>query len=221
MQRSASRRTALLAALGGAALVVAAIHGPVGRAIGGRLAGCPLARGGATPEQVDRARRIAAAPPDSSHAPRAPSRQAFGFTLDVTTSDDVHAWARRAHVDCEDARAGLVRCTHVPDALGVVDELALAFDANGRLVNVTTFRAHLEPEAAAATARAIAAALASRLGPPTTSAGDFDGTDLATPGVAGLATISYRFADYVVDVTTMNLARSGPSIREHYMSAAD
>lgn len=220
MPRATFRAGAAIA--GAAAVVVAAIHGPLGRAVGGRLAGCPLGGGRGTPAQVDRARQIAVAAPgssDTSPAPRAPSRPAFGFALDATTLDEVHAWARRERVDCEDLREGLVRCTHVTDAVGVVDELALAFDATGRLVNVTTFRSHLDPEAAATMARAIAARLAGRLGPPTASAGAFDGTDLSTPGVAGLATVSYRFADYVADVTAMTLAHEGPSIREHYMSA--
>jgi hypothetical protein len=131
----------------------------------------------------------------------------------------VRAWARSARVGCEDARADLVTCAHVPAAAGTIDELALAFDAQGRLVNVTTLRTHMGATAAAAAAHAIAVSLGRELGPPTTSGGAFDGAHLAEPGVAGLASISYRFSDYVADVTAMNLPHSGSSVREHYMSA--
>jgi hypothetical protein len=172
-----------------------------------------------TPANRDQARRLAAAGQGDAH--RAPSRPAFGFLLDRTTLDEVRAWAQRARLECDDARANVVTCAHVPASTGIVDELTMAFDASGRLVNVTTYRTHLDAEAGAAMARSIAASLASELGPPTRSAGPFGGAELATPGVAGLSTISYRFADYIADVTVMNLAHTGVSLREHYMSAAD
>lgn len=217
MRRAASRAAIAAAALAIAALVaVAALHTRMGHSLSARLGGCPVASGKVSAEQRDRARKLASA--GSHGAPRAPARPAFGFALDVTTLGDVHAWARSEGLDCDDSGAGLVKCAHVPGPQGIVDELVMAFDGRDRLVNVTTFRTHLDPDTAAATARGIAASLAGALGPPTTSAGAFDGADLATPGLAGLATVSYRFSDYAADVTAMNLARSGPSIREHYMS---
>lgn len=43
----------------------------------------------------------------------------------------------------------------------------------------------------------------------------------ASSEVNSLATRSYRFRDYVADVTAMNLPSAGLALREHYMSARD
>jgi hypothetical protein len=36
-----------------------------------------------------------------------------------------------------------------------------------------------------------------------------------------MSSVSYRFRDYIAEVTAMNGPSSGPSVREHYMSARD
>jgi hypothetical protein len=177
-----------------------------------------------TPVEMDRARRmsVSAAPGTSS----APARPALAFALDVTTQRDVHAWAKGARVDCDDVHAGLVKCTDVPGgALGSqsrsVDELVLGFDVRGHLVNVTTLRQHLSPSQAADSAHDIAAALRTELGPSVHGTGGFDPAHLTRPGAYSTATMSYRFVDYVADLTAMNMGSSGISLREHYMSARD
>ncbi len=182
-----------------------------------------------TAAQTDAARHMGLAtnPVPSPLVGGAPARPALGFQLDVTTFADVHAWASRAHADCDDIRDGVVRCTDVsPSAVsrsateGRIDELVLAFNPHGRLVNVTTLRSHLKPGTAARAAQEIASALASKLG-TAKSDGGFDAGRLAKAGAESLGVVSYRFSDYVADVTAMNLPASGPSVREHYMSAND
>ena len=109
----------------------------------------------------------------------------------------------------------------LPSVQGPIDELALEFDPRERLVNMTTLRIHLTPQTASAQARAIVAALAAKLGPADRRAGDFEASTLGARSEESISTVRYRFADYVADVTAMNLPSSGPSIREHYMSARD
>jgi hypothetical protein len=225
---SKARRPAVVAA--GAVIVATGLvglaHAPFARSLLMSLGGCPMAGARMTAAQADRARHMAlgADRPTAS----APARPALVFALDSTTLDDARRWARREHVDCDDPRPGAIHCTGVrADALGLpatqgrVDELALEFDPDGRLVNMTTFRTHLRPAVASTEAHAIVASLAERLGPAARSAGDFAASSLGGPAARSISTVMYRFGDYVADVTAMNAPSSGPSIREHYMSARD
>lgn len=207
-------------------LAIGALHLPFARGVLMRVGGCPLAGARMTPAQMDVARQIAVA--GRLGATEAPARPALVFALDSTTLADVHSWAAREHVECDDVRAGLVKCTNVPPSAvgragleGTIDELALGFGARGRLVNVTTLRADLRPDAAARAAEDIVSSLAADLGAPAKTAGDFAIGHLAQPGAASLATRAYRYRDYVADVTAIHLPSSGLSLREHYMSAND
>ena len=74
---------------------------------------------------------------------------------------------------------------------------------------------------AARTAQGIVASLATKLGPAATRAGSFDAADLSRPTAESISTVSYRFADYVADVSSMSIGSSGSVVREHYMSARD
>jgi hypothetical protein len=222
VERRLLRRLAVgLAATVGA---VGLLHLPVARGLLARAGGCPLASAKMTPVEMDRARHVAAGAERGTNL--APARPALAFTLDVTTRAAVQAWADGARVSCDDVHAGLVKCTDVPKgAMGprapAIDELALGFDAGGHLVNVTTLRQHLTPSAAADAARGIDDALRAKLGPSTVATGGFDAAHLAQPGAYSTATATYRFADYVADVSAMNLGSSGTWVREHYMSARD
>jgi hypothetical protein len=212
--------------LGGATLLIGAMHMPFARGLLMRVGGCPLAGAKMTPAQMDTARHLAMA---ANHATtEARARPALGFALDATTLADVHTWAARTQADCDDVREGIVKCEHVaPKALGLaavegtIDELTLGFDARGHLVNVTTLRAGLRPDEAACSAQGIVSSLYGSLGVATESAGDFAATHLAQAGAASLATRSYRYRDYVADVTAMNFPATGLALREHYMSAND
>jgi hypothetical protein len=215
------------ASLGAATVAVGVMHAPFARPLLMRLGGCPMA-GRMTPVESENARHMGIA--SNRGTDEAPARPALGFTLDATTLDDVRAWAKREHVDCDEPRPGFVKCTDVPPSafgtaapmqLGNVEELALGFDTRARLVNVTTLRTHLDPTTGAREARDITAALEEKLGAPSQTAGSLDAAHLGGPAAASIGTVAYRFSDYYVDVTTMNLPSSGPSLREHYMSARD
>jgi hypothetical protein len=224
--RSKARHPAAVAA--GAVILamglVGLAHAPFARSLLMTVGGCPMAGARMTPAMAERARRIALA--TDRAALSAPARPALSFALDTTTRDEAHAWARREGIACEDPRPGLMTCARVePEAVGLpptggrIDELALEFDPRERLVNMTTFRTHLTPAVASAEARAIVASLADKLGPAEQRAGDFATSRLGGPAAGSISTVRYRFDDYVADVTAMNAPTSGPSIREHYMSA--
>lgn len=206
-------------------VAVGVLHTPLARPLLMRLGGCPMAGAHMTPAQMDTARSLAVS---ASRGTRiAPFRPALGFALDATTLPEVHAWAAREHVDCEDARAGFVTCSHVdpiaigrPAIEGAIDELDLGFDVRGHLVNVTTLRSHMRSDDAAKAARDMALWLSAKLGPADrANGGAFDARRLAVAGVDSLATVGYRYRDYFADVMAMNLPASGASVREHYMSA--
>ncbi|MDP8999140.1 MAG: hypothetical protein M3O46_03410 [Myxococcota bacterium] len=178
-----------------------------------------------TPAQMDAARGLAFATRKGDV--RSPARPALGFILGTTREQDIHRWANRAHLHCDDVRPGFVKCVNVPPETvgrspseGSIDELALGFDAQDRLANVTTLREHLDTARASRSSTEIASYLRGLLGPPERQGGGLDPTSLAAPGALGLATVSYRYSDYMAELAAMNLA-SGCSIREHYISAND
>jgi hypothetical protein len=227
MRTETGRRLGVAA--GTLAFAMAAIgiaHTPLVRPLLMRMGGCPMAGAKMTPKESENARHLALAVERGSTP--APARPAFGFLLDSTTASDVHAWATSTRVDCDDPRKGLIRCVHVPaSALGLpsgegaVDELALEFDGQSRLVNTTALRTHMTAASAASSARAIVSSLAAQLGPAGRRYGDFDAARLSTSGAFSISTVAYCYTDYVADVTTMNAPSGGPSVREHYMSARD
>src|SRR5580700_2708459 len=212
------RRT--LVAAGALALATAGIgvlHMPFARSLLMRVGGCPMAGARMTPREMEHARHIAL---EDERAPlAAPVRPSVGFALDTTSLAEVHAWADRAKVGCEDKHPGLVLCTNVqpasvglPAAEGVIDELALGFNERNLLVNETTMRMHLTPEGAERTAHAIVGALRGKLGAGK-SLGDFGARHLSGPTAESIATVTYRYADYVADVSAMNSPHSGLLIR--------
>ncbi len=223
-----NKRRLLIAAgaLGVAIGGIGVAHMPFARSLLMSMGGCPMAGARMTPAAAERARHMALG--SNRGAVPAPARPALGFNLDTTTLRDVKEWARREHVDCDDPRPGLLRCTDVrPAALGLaaadgkIDELALEFNVEERLVNTTTFRTHLNPGSAATEAQAIVSSLHEKLGPAQRHAGDFDAAHLSTSGAESISTVVYRYNDYVADVTAMNAPSGGPSIREQYISAKD
>ena len=221
LRRAAAALAGFLAV---ATAVIGVLHTPFARPLLMRLGGCPMYGKQMTAAQMDRARGLGVSGNRGTRS--APTRPALGFALDVTTLADVHAWANREHVDCEDVGAALVTCSHVtpvalgrPGVEGSIDELGLGFDVHGHLVNVTTLRTHMKSGDAANSARDVALLLSGALGPADKANGTFDANRLAVAGIDSLATVRYRYADYFADVTAMTLPASGASVREHYMSA--
>jgi hypothetical protein len=214
------------ATLGGTVAFIGALHAPFARGLLMRIGGCPTASAHMTSVEMDSARRVAVASDRATEA--ASTRPALGFTLDTTSESDVRAWAAREHASCEDVHPGLMKCADVParalgraEVEGTIDELALGFDRRGRLVNLTTLRSHLSPDQASRSAKDIATSLYGSLGVATRSAGSFTTEHLQKPGAASLGSLSYRYRDYVADVTALNLPSEGLALREHYMSAND
>jgi hypothetical protein len=227
---SRSKRSTLLRrGLGVAAGLLVSVfllHLPLLRGLVARFGGCPFANSQMTSVQMDTARHWALA--SRRGVGTAPVRPALGFFLDTTSENDVRQWAKGASIPCEDKRDGFIVCAGVPpQAIGrpasdtAIDELALGFNPRGRLVNVTTMRAHLRPVDASVVSSRIVSSLRDALGPATHSAGSLAAASLAQPGALGMATVSYRFRDYVAEMATMNLPSSGLSVREHYVSASD
>jgi hypothetical protein len=216
------KRTAAVVLVATAGIGV--LHAPFARSFLMRIGGCPMGGTAMTSRTDQQAREIALAHERGTGT--APARPALGFALDVTTLSDVRAWEKRAGADCSEPHEGLVECTNVPSmALGEtagenVKDLALQFRPDGRLVNMTTWRDHLSPASASNTAQSIVSSLKSTLGPAnTTASGAFDAAHLgASPGKS-ISSVAYRYRDYIAEVTAMNAPWSGPSIREHYMSA--
>jgi hypothetical protein len=204
---------------------IGVLHLPFARSLMMSLGGCPMAPGVKVDVAISEKARAIAAGAERGTAP-APARPALGFDLDATTFAEVRGWAKRANLDCDEARPGLFKCSDVPAAaLGEpggarVDDLELQFSQDGRLVNMTTWRDHMSPDGASTTARAIVASLSAALGPGDAN-GAFDAAHLAATPAHSMSSVSYRFRDYVAEVTAMNAPSGGPSIREHYMSARD
>lgn len=217
------RRAAVTA--GVSILAIGALHTPCARSLLRRAGGCPFAGAGMlTIAQAEVARHIALAAAGGTGT--APARPALGFMLDTTTLTEARSWASAHDLRCEEPHLGFLRCTNVPaEALslpaeqGPVGELELEFNASGRLVNAETFRSHLSAGEAARTAGSVTASLAKTLGPPAKSTGGFNASHLTQPSAESIGTVSYRFGDYVVDVTAMHTPRSGVTVREQYMSA--
>jgi hypothetical protein len=205
---------------------VVLLHLPILKGALARFGGCPFANAQMTSGEMDTARHWSLTT-RRGEGP-APVRPALGFSLDTTTENDVHQWAKGANLSCEDKRDGFIVCTAVPpETIGrpaggaAIDELAFGFNRRRQLVNVTTMRTHLRPLDASAVSSRIASGLRDALGPATRSAGSLAAASLAQPGTLGMATVSYRFRDYVAEMATMNLPSSGLSVREHYVSASD
>ena len=169
---------------------VGALHLPAARpALRWLMGGCPIGAD-LPPEQRDLAR--AAAVDAVRGVGAAPTNEALGFALGVTSRDDVAAWASTEGVTCVPARTTL-RCDAVPGALAGLDgrgELRFDFDAKQRLVGLTG-----SWEVPAARGAGWVDQQGATLGEATLSHGD------AAPAwlVAGpLRQVSreYRFADY-------------------------
>lgn len=203
-------------------VVVGLLHTPAGRPLLALLGvGCPMK---ASPEAVEAARLRSARSLRGTEA--AASRPALGFSLDTMTLSDVKAWAQRENVACEDKRVGFLQCTDVRlGALGAhgatIDQLDFGFSPQTeRLVNITAWRERLTGEAAAAHMNGVVNQLRAQLGSPTREAGARSAGYLAA-GALHTAIVSYRFKDYVADVSATNIPGHGLSLREHYMSARD
>lgn len=224
MKRALLRRVSIYAVsvAAGLTLVAGLLHTKAARPLLARLGvGCPMK---ASPEVVEAARLNSARTQRGTEA--AASRPALGFALDTMTLSDVKAWAEKKNVSCEDKRVGFLQCVDVPlAALGstgtTISKLDFGFSpTTERLVNITAWRDRLSGSVAVAQMDAVVSSMREQLGAPTREAGARSAAFLAA-GPMHTAIVSYRFKDYIADVSATNIPGRGLTLREHYMSARD
>jgi len=211
-----------------ATAMIGLLHTSWGRPLLMRLGGCPV--GKASAAEIEQARVHAMAATKRPNAGAAPSRPAIGFTLDVSTPDDVRAWAKASRVTCVEKREGMYfACKDVPIAAlgdrasepGTADDVSFAFRPKDRaLVNVTVTWYSLPAPLAASRTSSADARLGEALGAATSSEGDATAAHLASATYA-TASASWRFDDYQADVTATSFGVRGVAVREHYVSARD
>jgi len=201
------------------------LHTKAGRPWMARIfgGGCPL--NSVTAEQLDAARHGAVA--SARGTERAPARPAFVFKLDESTVADVKAWALRAGVACAQDKAWLIKCSDVPASSlgrapseGAIEELAMGFAADGRLVNITTLRRHLSPGDGSRVMREIATAVVTELGRPHELPVEIATGSVSAEPLSSMK-MSLTYSDYIAEITALNLPTSGVAVREHYLSARD
>jgi hypothetical protein len=205
--------------------IIGLLHTSAARPLLMKIGGCPV--GKASAAQIEQGRMAAAR--ETRGIERAPARPALGFTLDAASPEDVHAWADRHGVKCAEKREGmLVVCHDVPLAAlgregeaGKVDDVSFAFRPRDRkLVNVTATSFALSSTAAATRMSHAVSRLGSEMGMPAKTAGEATPEGLAR-GNYSTATASYRYVDFMAEVSATSFGDNGVAVREHYMSAID
>ena len=202
------------------------LHTSWGRPLMARMGmGCPVKK--ITPEQAEAVRQGSL---DGLRGTQdAKVRPALGLTLDGLTEDDALAWGAKGGGDCKRETRGfhLVTCTHVSAAsVGEaftskpIDFLSLAFNPQGKLINVDAMRTHLTADEAVRMLNTLRAQLSRELGDPGELVGEATAENLAA-GPMHMALVKYQFANYLASIHAMNLpSDSGITLRERYASAA-
>jgi hypothetical protein len=143
-----------------------------------------------------------------------------GSYFDTMTLSDVKAWAEKKNVSREDKRVGFLQCVDVPlAALGSTGPTSSKLDgfspASERLLNITGWRDRLSGNVAVARMDAGVASMREQLGALTREAGARSASYLAA-GPMHTAIVSYRFKDYIADVSATNIpGRSHPARALH------
>ncbi len=206
--------------------VVGILHAPFARSALMKVGGCPVGKASAADIETVRKQAVSS----MRGVGTATTRPALGFVLEGSTPDDVRSWAHENGVTCTEKREGLyLSCRDVPaKALrdrdpndGDVGELSLAFRPTDRkLVNITASTMGLGPDAAAARMNRRVEKLTTTLGAPTQAAGDVSANRFAKGGYA-TSKVSYRFGNYIAEVTATSFDQRGVHLMEHYVIAND
>jgi hypothetical protein len=153
----------------------------------------------------------------------APARPALGFRLDVTTRDDVHAWAQFRKVTCRDDSPAQIQCEDVdPGAVGIpdvefIEELTFSFRPDGRLASVATLRGRLTTDDGTRMAEDLGGRLYDQLG-RARPRGARLGVGAITQASLTQTRVAVRYRDYAAEITAVNLPTSGVAVRERYSS---
>lgn len=205
--------------------VVGLLHTNAARPLLAKIGGCPVGKASAAQIELGRMKAVE----ETRGTEPAPARPALGFTLDAASPEDVMAWADRHAVRCDQKREGtLVTCHDVPlaalgrvDEKGKVDDVSFQFrPRDRRLVNVTATSLSLSSKEAATRMSRTTKRLGDELGAPTTSAGEATAASLSRGNYA-TATTSYRYTDFMAEVSATAFGPDTVALREHYLSARD
>lgn len=180
--------------------------GHASKAVG---ATCPLGFDRATTPTERRARRRGFAQRHAG-ALDAAQRPARGFSLDLTTKDEVVAWAATNHAVCKTGKVVELDCSTSDDGS------LFTFDENAKLVELVSVRRMKTADAASEVFTADAKSLDARVGEASRLEGD------AAPSVLGhgllrQASAEYRFRDYYALLRATNMG-DGFVITEEYRS---
>lgn len=181
------------------------------------MGACPLDVAPLTAADRMRVRGEVLAPLAGDHP--AASRQALGFELGRTTSDQVSTWASAHDIVCAPGRKLALRCTSVPSqAMGqatAFDEVSFDFDMDGRLVMVEASASLDDPAKAADYVAARDVALRDNLGAPTTSRGAAR-AESVTHGSLSQILREFRCSDVRAKVVATNSGPGRFTIREFH-----
>jgi hypothetical protein len=206
---------ALLAGIAG----IGTLHTAGGRQLMARLGvPCPVDRVSAT--QVTQVRQVGLRALRGVEP--APAKQVLGMTLGQTSEADVLQWQARAGAACVPVQRGysFLRCRGVPaSALGAkgpaVSELWFSFSPAGRLIGVDLYRRGLDDAGSAQAWSDARQRMFRALGAPARVTGDASPAVLRASALQ-TARIEYRFTDYLVALTAVNLPHAGLAVREQY-----
>jgi hypothetical protein len=155
------------------------------------------------------------------------ARPALGFILDVTTQDDVKAWASTHGVSCVSPKAGPdLECSSIPDELlpeaergAGLSSLWLNFGARRTLTSVVAVRNASNAEVISHAFSALKADVTREAGPPTSSAGEGTASELSS-GLLVESSVEYRFQNYYALAHVANMGRAFV-LTEEYRSLAN
>ena len=214
--------TGVLVSLGLATVAIGMMHTPKGRHLLARL-GVPCPVNQVDPQLVLAVRNNALVRARGEQA--APERPALNLRLDVTTEQELSAWASRTGAHCDALTRGFdhLRCRGVPaGSLGVagpaISEIWFSFGPDHTLAAVNLYRRGMTETETRQSWQSATQRLLTSLGTPTQSTGDLTLNGLATAPVA-VARVRYSYRDYLASVTASHLPGGGLAVREQYMSA--
>lgn len=179
--------------------------------------GCPVSLDGGDARTVE-AFRVAHLKRDvGSEAAR--THPALGFELGRTHRDEVWSWARNQGAACKTLREeSVLRCTLFTSADAAslpIDDAHLQFDTRGLLVAADVYRIRTSADRAVHFVRQRASALDASVGPRTANHLDETSDALERQPFSRVA-VSYRYRQYVAELSATNLAERGIRVRERY-----
>lgn len=149
-------------------------------------------------------------------------RPALGFTLDVTTRDEVLAWATAHGVACRTIQGSTLECSDIPVAALPAGENALglttawfSFPFDDKLELVKTVRTGPDARTVAAAFDGEQSVLTAKAGGPSQRDGAADAGELAL-GELRQAHAEFQFQNYRATLRATNMGKQGYVLTEMY-----